>query len=80
MLSRTERGRLLPLRGRQRTLPTASFQSPGNARRSVTVTVTAQTYELLRRVSNVRTKAFIVGRDARGKSTTITANLTIRTR
>ena len=64
--------------GRQRTLPTASFQAPGNARRSVTVSVGARTAALLRRARTLRARAYIVGRDASGNSTTIVARLTIR--
>lgn len=66
--------------GRQRTLPTASFQAPGDARRSVTVSVGTQLAALLRRSRSLSARAFIVGRDARGNSTTVTARLTIRTR
>ena len=66
--------------GRQITLPTASFQAPGNARRSVTVSVGSRTAALLRRVRSRRMLAFVVGRDARGNSTTIEARVTIRTR
>lgn len=66
--------------GRRRTLRTASFQAPGNARRSVTVSVGTQLAALLRRSRSLSARAFIVGRDARGNSTTATARLTIRTR
>ncbi|MBW3652493.1 MAG: integrin alpha [Actinobacteria bacterium] len=66
--------------GRQRTLPTASFQSPGNARRSVTVSVGPRTAALLRRARTLGARAYIVVRDARGNSTTAVARLTIRTR
>ena len=66
------------LRGRQLTLPTASFQAPGNARRSVTVAVGARTAALLRRAGTLSARAFIVCRDASGNSTTIVARLTIR--
>lgn len=68
------------LAGSQRTLPTASFQAPGNARRSVTVSVGSRTAALLRRARSVSARAFIVGRDARGNSTTVVARVTIRTR
>ena len=68
------------LGGRQRTLPTASFQSPGNARRSVTVSVGRQTAALLRRARTLSMRAFIVVRDARGNSTTVVGRLTVRTR
>ncbi len=66
--------------GRQITLPTASFQAPGNARRSVTVTVGASTAALLRRARTLSARAFIVGRDARGNATTVVARVRIRTR
>ena len=69
-----------PLGGRQRTLPTASFQAPGNAARTVTVSVGPSTAALLRRARTLRARAYVVGRDARGNSTSITAMLTIRTR
>lgn len=68
------------LGGRQRTLPTASFQSPGNARRSVRVSVGPATAALLRRARTLSMRAFIVGRDARGNSTTVVARLKLRTR
>jgi hypothetical protein len=71
---------ITPLGGRQRTLPTASFQAPGNAPRNVTVSVGPSTASLLRRVRTLRARAYVVGRDARGNSTTINATLTIRTR
>jgi len=66
--------------GRARTLPTASFQAPGNARRSVTVRVGPATQRLLRRVRTIRARAFIVGRDANGNASGTTALVTIRTR
>ena len=66
--------------GRARTLPTASFQAPGDERRSVTVTVGAATAALLRRAGSVRMRAYVVGRDARGNSTAVTARLTVRPR
>ena len=66
--------------GSRRTLPTASFQAPGDARRSVTVTVGRRLAALLRRSRSVRANASIVGRDARGNATTVVARLTIRTR
>ncbi|HEV2787008.1 MAG TPA: integrin alpha, partial [Solirubrobacteraceae bacterium] len=69
-----------PIAGRNRTLPTASFQAPGNRRRSVTVTVGTSTAALLRRSRSVSMRAFVVGRDARGNSTTVVARLTVRTR
>ena len=69
-----------PLAGRSRTLPTASFQAPGDARRNVTVTVGTSLAALLRRSPRVSMRAFVVGRDARGNSTTITARLMVRTR
>jgi hypothetical protein len=69
-----------PVAGRQRTLPTASFQAPGNARRSVTVAVGRSTAALLRRTATRILRAFVVARDADGNSTTIQARLTIRTR
>ncbi|HWC26519.1 MAG TPA: integrin alpha [Solirubrobacteraceae bacterium] len=71
---------ITPLRGRRRTLPTASFQTPGDERRSVTVRVGPRTRTLLRRAASVRARAFILGRDRDGNSTTITARLAIRTR
>jgi len=69
-----------PIAGRARTLPTASLQAPGDARRTVTVSVGRTTAALLRRSRAVSMRAFVVGRDARGNSTTITARLTVRTR
>jgi hypothetical protein len=66
--------------GRQRTLPTASFQSPGDARRSVTVTVNRTLAGLLRRTRTRTMRVFVVARDADGNSTTIEARLTVRTR
>lgn len=66
--------------GRRRTLPTASFQAPGNAARGVTVAVGPRTAALLRRARTLSARAFIVGRDARGNSTTVVARVRIRTR
>lgn len=68
------------LAGRRRTLPTASFQAPGNARRRVTVSVGPRTAALLRRGRPLPMRAYVVGRDARGTSTTVVARLTLRTR
>jgi hypothetical protein len=69
-----------PVAGRKRTLPTASFQAPGNRRRSVTVTAGSRTAALLRRAGRVSMRAFVVGRDANGNSTAVVARVTVRTR
>jgi hypothetical protein len=66
--------------GRKRTLPTASFQAPGNRRRSVTITVGSSTAALLRRAGRVSMRAYVVGRDALGNSTAVVARVTVRTR
>jgi len=68
------------LAGRQRTLPTAPFQAPGDAPRSATVRVGQTAAALLRQVRSLSARAFIVGRDARGNSTSVVARVTIRTR
>jgi hypothetical protein len=44
------------------------------------VRVGPRTRSLLRRVRTVRARAFVVGRDANGNATSISARLTIRTR